>query len=216
MKRLLLLFVAVILCGSFCDRASIVPEVQREFETSNYQENSPKWSEEKLNQYCLENGILPSTPLPGTGDKLTEENIVQHLVARFPGDYSWTKLSSESNSVASTYGGEPIDAYEFDPLVQEAKSLSKISDNDAIGCGPLALLTQLDFLYRYAGYSQFVTNPESDIQKKKLYIDIFNTIKTFPKNSEPALSLQLMGFTFDDGTFTFPHHLKSMDNCFKV
>lgn len=48
MKRLLLLFVAVILYGSFCGRASIVPAVQREFETSDYQENAPKWSEEEL------------------------------------------------------------------------------------------------------------------------------------------------------------------------
>ena len=86
-----------------------------------------------------------------------------HLEGRFTGYSSWSKSSIGSNSVASKFGGEPIETHESNSLIQQAKSNSNISEQDAIGCGPLALVTQLDFLSRHAGYTQFATFPDSPI-----------------------------------------------------
>ena len=89
-----------------------------------------------------------------------------------------------------------------------AKANSDISEYDAVGCGPLALFTQLTYLSEYAGYTQFMSNSYSNSQSQNLCTDIFNVIKTYPSESLGATSLEnIFGDIFEDGTFTFPNDL---------
>lgn len=183
----------------------------REYTMGNYQINNPNWNNEKLEKYYIDNGILPATPPKGTTGLLYENkypSIYSHLDTRFPEYSSWVRENLESNWVSSTYGANPVETIEDgDELIIEAKSKSNIKDYKNIGCGPLSVVTQLNYLATSAGYTQFYTIPNAYEQKVNLYTDVFNTIKTYPKEGLIGTSLEQLGFSFDDGTFTFPNDL---------
>lgn len=210
MKQIIFITLSILLCSSVNMQSNntAVAEKQNDY----YHVNAPKWTTEKLDEYCLKNKIMPMAVHGDIGNLIYEDTIVSYLEKKFTEKCVWNQDLLGSNSVSSTYGGNPIETDENNSLIQLAKKDSTINKYDAVGCGPLSLITQLDFLSRYAGYSQFLTNPDSNDQRINLYKDIFNTIRTFPKNGEPALTLELMGFTFDKGTFTFPHDLISGTN----
>lgn len=170
-----------------------------------YEFNNPDWTDDEYLEYYAENNILiGSAPPTGSDSKLYSYQVRGHLNNRFPAYSNWTKSSFGGNSVMSTFGGEPIDTYEGDSTIQNAKNQSNISMYDYIGCGPLALVTQFDFLARYAGYTLLATDPDSGYHKTMLYKDIFNTMYTFPYDGDLAMALTEMGFEFEEGTFTFP------------
>ena len=183
----------------------------RKSNIDNYQINNPNWDDKKLEKYYIDNGIFPSTPPEGSTGLIFENkypNISNHLDARFPNYSSWVREELESNWVSSTYGANPVEAVEDeDELIIEAKSKSDIKDYNYIGCGPLSVVTQLNFLATNAGYTQFYTDSNANEQKVNLYTDIFNTIKTYPEEGLIGTSLEQLGFSFDSGTFTFPHDL---------
>lgn len=132
----------------------------REYTMDNYQINNPNWNNEKLEKYYIDNGILPATPPKGTTGLLYENkypSIYSHLDTRFPEYSSWVRENLESNWVSSTYGANPVETIEDgDELIIEAKSKSNIKDYKNIGCGPLSVVTQLNYLATNAGYTQFI------------------------------------------------------------
>lgn len=110
-------------------------------------------NENEYYNYCIENKVFSmNTPDPSTIGEIKEENISTHLNGRFTGYSNWQKVSSLSNTVATTYGGEPIEVDESDPDIQTAKTQAGIT-SISIGCGPLASICQLDYLARFAGYT---------------------------------------------------------------
>lgn len=133
--------------------------------------NAPDWSNDEFINYYLENQILPASAPSGTENRIFSHSngIQNHLKGRFSGFDTWEIDYDKSNDVSEKFKGNPIDADEEDPVIDYAKSNSDISGYDAIGCGPLALFTQLDFFARYAGYTQFMTYPDHVIHKSNLY-----------------------------------------------
>lgn len=160
--------------------------------------------EANLEKFYLENGIFPASPSEGTTGKITSSGMSAYLSNKYKGYDEWTEGEC-SKSVSETYGGNPSEVYEYDSIIKSAKAKSNIADYNYVGCGPLALISQLNYLAEYAGYTQFMCNPESKTQRNNLYVDVFNTIKTYPDNGDIADYIKDMGFEVESGTFTFPH-----------
>lgn len=201
MKRKLRFILLLLLGISFVSPAVVSASPAEE----EYQVNAPNWTDEQFLDYYIENEILVSSPPSGTEDMLYAYEVGNHLQKRFSDYTSWSKSSVGSNSVATKFGGEPVETDESDPLIQQAKNNSTISGQNYIGCGPLALVTQLDFLARYAGYTQFATFPDSLYHKVELAKNIFDTIQTYPAEGPWGQLLKNLGINIDQGTFTFPH-----------
>ena len=174
-----------------------------------YTFNKVDLSNEELEKFYIDNNILPSSIAPDvTKQGITSSNITAYLNSRFSTYSEWTLNNFYSNDVSAIYGGVTTDSEEGrDEIIISAKKDSIIKDYEYIGCGPLSVVTQFKYLASYAGYTQLFTDQNSASQKKDLFIDIFNTIKTHPHTGDIATSLQQMGFNLGVGTFTFPHDL---------
>jgi len=169
--------------------------------TPKYEVNSPNWSDNELLKYYANNNIFPATIENGVGDKLFDIDVSNHLSERFSEYTNWHKLSS--NSVSSIYFGNPIESNECNYIIQSAKSLANITST-AIGCGPLAMLTQFDYLARYAGYSSISRDLDIAYNKMMLAKEIFERTPTIPAESPLG---QFFGVDPNDGTFTFPYNM---------
>ena len=182
-------------------------EIEENKTSQKYEVTAPDWSREQYLKYYFENDIFPSNSPDGTDTKLTSGLIQPYLTSKYGAGHIWSIDENESNTVETTYGGIPSNTFESNSILQDAKEESTIKDYEYIGCGPIALITQIDYLVKYAGYSQFIADYEENEQRKNFYIDLFNTITTYPSNGVPANYLEMMGITFPDGTFTFPFDL---------
>jgi|SRR5690554_1903895 len=170
--------------------------------TPRYEVNSPDWSEEELINYYIEHNIFPTNVLSDVSQQLTESGVPGHLASRFPAYTNWIK-SGAGNSVGFKYGGEPIEVYEYDNDIQIAKDLAGITYN-YIGCGPLAMVNQFDFLARHAGYPSISREPDTTYHKRILAREIFERTPTIPADSPLA---QFFGADPNGGTFTFPSNV---------
>lgn len=178
--------------------------------------NAPDWTREEYLSYYAENNIAPATvPDPsipiGVIDGVNT-TVRIHLLDRFPSFSNWKKSENGSNSVSSTYGANPVDSNENDNIIQTAKLNSSIRNYDFIGCGPLALLTEMKYLANYGGYTQFINNPESRLQNILLAENIFNTIWTYPSNGFWGTIIDHYYDEELEGTFTFPSDLVNGGN----
>lgn len=99
MKKIIFILLGAVLSFTSSIKQTNPIDFEKKFDTSDYQVNSPNWSTEELEKYCLENGIAPSTPPKGTEEMLYSYNISSHLKSRYSGDYLWEMVPSESNSV---------------------------------------------------------------------------------------------------------------------
>ena len=172
-----------------------------------YQVNAPDWSEKEYQDYYIDNHIFPANPPDGTDVKLELSDVPNHLSTRFNGYSNWTISSSGTNSVSSTYGGEPIEVSEAnDTFLTSAKINAGLENQLFIGCGPLALYTQLDYLARFGEYSQFHQSlyPDAIDYKEELATSVFSNVDTIPAESWLGQSLDIDPTA---GTFTFPSSL---------
>jgi hypothetical protein len=163
-----------------------------------YEVNTPNWSEDELIQYYIDNKIFPANIQPGVGAALIEANVGNHLQNRNPSYTGWHR--SYGNSVGYVYGGDPIETYEYDTDIQAAKNLAGITYN-YIGCGPLSMVTQFDYLARYAGYPSIARDPSTTYHRRVLAQEIFERTPTIAADSPLA---QFFGADPNGGTFTFP------------
>lgn len=124
---------------------------EREF-ISKYETWNLDLSEEELIQYYIDNDIRPANAPVGSGEKLHLSDVSTHLSGKFP-EYSSRSVSSAKGYVSDVYGGNSLetDDADYNPYIAEAKRLAGIKYN-ALGCGPLAMISQFDYLARYAGY----------------------------------------------------------------
>lgn len=161
-------------------------------------------TEEEMIQYYVENDIRPASVPDGASEVLEEYEVSSHLSKRFSQYTTWSK-SSNTGYVADTYGGNPVEIDEYDAYIQQAKANANITYN-AIGCGPLSMVSQFDYLARYAGYLSISSNLESSIQtsnapaRTSLATEIFENTDTIPADSFLG---QLFGVDPNAGTFTF-------------
>lgn len=186
---------------------------------NEYIANEPNWTKEQYARYYSDNKIMPkgNPPTEAQGGRMRyQSDVLNHLNKRFPGN-TWSFVPHLSKDVSFASGYNPVDVDENDLIIQQAKAMSSISSYDYIGCGVLALVDQINYLANALGYNQFFTNDNNTTEKRNLYIDIFNKIRSFPGNGEVAHYLNLMGidnllgFTIDPtmGTFVFPSDLIS-------
>jgi|GEM_PF-6572526 len=197
-KIVLLVFVFIGIVSSI---GMISVKASNDVFVPSYSVNAPDMSNEELLQYYIDNGIHPSTPPSGTTDRIVGESEVEpHLTSRFPDYTTWTKVANGSNSVAFSYGDIPVEISEWDSDIQAAKDLAGLNQN-YIGCGPLALVSQLDYFARNVGYTSLAKDPDFTYDKRILAKEIFEEVPTIPADSFLG---QLFGVDPNAGTFTLP------------
>jgi hypothetical protein len=105
-----------------------------------------------------------------------------------------------SSSVAYTYGDIPVEISEWSDYIQTAKNLAGL-DQNYIGCGPLALVSQYEYFARSAGYTTLATDPDFAYDRIMLAAEIFEEVPTIPADS---ILGQIFGVDPNAGTFTLP------------
>lgn len=171
---------------------------------NRYEVNAPNISEKELKEYYIKNNIRPANAPNGSEAKLYQSDVSSHLSKRFVGYNNWKKTST-SFSVSNVYGENPISANEWDDITQKAKTNAGIKYK-YIGCGPLSLVTQFDFLARNAGYSSIARDANDDKEQLILQTQIFKNTKAIPAESFVG---DFFGVDPDSGTFTFPSEVIS-------
>ena len=176
--------------------------------------------EEELQQYYLNNCILPTSTSPSISTILSSESEVSaHLQGRFSLYSNWN-IKGVGKDVGCKYKKTENDTRSFTPknisetdsIIQNAKIQANLDEDYYIGCGPLAMVSQFEFLARYAGYpviapklysvkdivsyeeslSESAILSEDEISAKtKLAKEIFQNTKTYAIDP-------------NKGTFTFP------------
>ena len=214
MKKILIIFI-MILCLIFVNSTLVVSEEEeynKDF-VSRYETWNLDLSEEELIQYYIDNDIRPANAPSGSGEKLHLDDISNHLSGRFPEYSSWS-VSSEKGYVSDVYGGNPLetDDADYNVHIAEAKRLAGIT-YDALGCGPLAMISQFDYLARYAGYVSIADNLE-DFTNPSIVTEAPNFIvlaREILENTDTIPADGTTGQWFDvdpnAGTFTFPHEV---------
>lgn len=165
-------------------------------------------SVEELNDYYLENNIAPAKYPDGANEKdgmFDENGVAEHLHNRFS-DYVWSK-SNNVRSVSDVYGNNPVGIMEDDDYLQKAKNLAGITYN-ALGCGPIAIVGQMEYLARNAKYISISSNIESeDDCSSKAYgrialaREVLENTATIPADGDLG---QFFHVDPNKGTFTFP------------
>lgn len=198
----------VFICVFTLTFVSTKTKINDEF-ISNYETWNFYGTNEELVDYYLKNDIRPATPAEGTNDKLNQYTVPSHLSNRFPGFTNWSVSSSVD--VANKYGGNPLEIDEKNDFIQLAKRNAEI-DNKFIGCGPIAMLSQFDYLARHAGYLSIANNLEDFSSTSsapnfvKLSTEIFKNTDTIAADSPLG---KAFGVDPDAGTFTFPSEVIS-------
>lgn len=90
---------------------------------------------------------------------------------------------------------------ESDNDIQASKELAGLNQN-FIGCGPLCLVSQLQYLSMYAGYTSLAKDLSCTYDKRMLEKEIFEEVHTIPADSPFG---QALGIDPNAGTFTFPN-----------
>lgn len=210
MKKILIIFMMLFCVISINNTIIINAEGEKNEEiVSKYETWGSDLSEEELIQYYIDNGIRPANAPAGSGTRLHYGDVSTHLSGRFPGYSSWS-VSGEKGYVSDVYGGNPLetDDADYNDHIAEAKRLAGIT-YDALGCGPLAMISQFDYLARYAGYVSIAdkledfTNPSVTDAPNFVVLarEILENTDTIPAD---GILGQLFGVDPNSGTFTFP------------
>lgn len=186
------------------------------YPTEKYESRYETWefdgSDEELVQYYLENDIKPASIKDGVGVKLKKDDVSGHLASLYP-EYSSWEVSTNTGFVSDVYGNNPREIDEWNRHVQEAKQKAGLNKN-YIGCGPLAILSQFDYLANYAGYISIANNLEdfndASLEEAPNFVslatEIFKNTYTIPADSFLG---ELFGVDPNAGTFTFPSEVMS-------
>lgn len=120
-----------------------------------YNATAPTLSENEYLDYYATHNIYPKMQ-EVAGEKLTQADIPSHLSSRFSEYTNWQK--SVDKDVSSRYGKNPINISEYANFMQSAKSNASIT-RQYLGCGPIAIVSQLIYLAENAGYCAIDTIP---------------------------------------------------------
>lgn len=164
-----------------------------------YEVNAPNMSQSELQQYYLDNKIMPASAPENTTTMLKESNVSSHLASQNQGYSNWIKTDAKY-SVENVYGVVPVEIDEDNVITQKAKKNANI-DYNYIGCGPLSMISQFDFLSRGAGYSSIMSDFDNTDEQLKLQTEILDNTNTIPADS---ILGQMFGADPNGGTFTFP------------
>lgn len=147
-------------------------------EEQTVQTDAPDWTQQQYDEYYEKNQIKPTNPDTTLTIELDRNDVPTHLAKRFPNYSSWAVSTNplDISCVDRTYKGVPIDKGDVQTNVKTAKSLENITV-PYIGCGRLALLCQMDFLGRYAGYSTIYAGTDFDTQEVALARMILTEMK---------------------------------------
>lgn len=208
MKKIFIMFMMIFNVFSVNSTLLISAEKGNNNEfVSKYETWNMDLTEEELIQYYIDNNIQPANAPAGSGKRLYYCDVSTHLSVRFPGYSSWNVLG-EKGYVSDVYGGNPLetDDADYNDHIAEAKRLAGIT-YDALGCGPLAMISQFDYLARYAGYVSIADNLEdftnSTVTEAPNFIalarEILENTDTIPAESTIGQIVNA-----GPGTFTFP------------
>ena len=143
---------------------------------SSYETWGNDMTEEELQKYYEDNDIRPANSYTDEKPMQSYDQKQKHLKNRFP-NYTWNISNASIRSVKFVYPYEPEEIDESDDYIQTAKQLAG-NTKDYIGCGPLALLSQLQFLGKSAGYRMLLPNPYEDADKTLLAKEVIESTET--------------------------------------
>lgn len=215
MKKNIICYILVFIIVLYTSASTVVfaetTETVSKKESIKYEVNAPQMSEDDIINYYKENNLFISSPTLEVNQRVT--NVKTYLESRFK-NTTWTVNSSDKIYVSDTYRGNPDDLYEFDSYMQSAKAAAGISYT-YIGCGAIALCSQLFYLAESAGYTflnrQVVnytipTTTTLDIQSNREYI------ATEALSKSKGFAAEDWGLDPHKGTFILPHKIISAAN----
>lgn len=151
--------------------------------------------EKELTKYYIDNKIFPSSIPDEVGEKMFFDKVEPHLISRFGGD-SWSVESSRH--VSDKYGVNPSEVSAKDDDIRAAKFAANVT-KPSIGCGPLALFCQLDYLVHGPKYHELGCDIDSSFYRRKLAKEVFETVDTISLEDNLGEFIDV-----PKGTFTFP------------
>lgn len=167
---------------------------------------TPDMSEEEYNEYYAQNGIMPAIPEPATDDKIVyESQVAKKLQEMFP-NYNWGTMPTNKSSLHLRYGGQFPGLNEYSDEMQQAKTDADIPDREFIGCGPIALMSQLRYMAENMGYininkysdnnmSDNVNEPYQSRNRYLIYKSVLEEAGDLPCNDDGALTSPLKFLT---------------------
>lgn len=176
-------------------------EKSNEFKSS-YETWGNDLSYEEQKEYYYQNDIFIATPEPGTDTGMTSSyGVKTHLSTRFP-NYNWSVDSSNMHSVSDVYRYIPDNISSNSTYIENAKDLAN-NDYTHIGCGPLALISQFEYLSKSAGYKSLISDINNEEQKTEMAREVIADTRTY--SSDEWYADIISSFVhIEDGTFTFP------------
>lgn len=148
-----------------------------------------------------ESNLKLAYPAPPNDETVyfTQYELAARLQSEFTESSIWSKNDALSKCVIDDYGGEPInhnEETENDPLKLAKESLGI---TDFLGCGIMALYSQLEYFANYRGYYWLNRSDSGQSDESvELAKEIINTSRRFPFGS--------------NGTFIFPSDLVTSFN----
>lgn len=155
-------------------------------------------SEEEYEEYYVKNGIMPAVPEPAKDPILDISKVVVKLREMYP-NYNWGTAPIAKSSLQFRYGANlPILDGNSDEM-QQAKQDADIPDRQFVGCGPIALMSQFQFMANYMGYINInkysddniysdTNNPYVSKNKYFIYKAVLEEIGYLPCNSKGAFT----------------------------
>ena len=192
-SKLILTFLILTMCNH--NIYSIKPFTNYRLEDYSYKDKT----NDLLNFY-IDNNIHPSSVNPPIDGQVLYYSGVSNYLSNLYGLNSWLPDLDESFEVANIYGVNPINVEEADADIAYVKEELEI-EYEYLGCGPLALYGQLDYLIRGMNYYEFeVYDPDYYLDKRVLIRDVLTYVDTIPAES-------YLGnlFNMEEGTLTLPY-----------
>lgn len=211
---LLMIITLLISCSAVNLVTFAETEVESEF-TSSYEVNDPDWTEEELNDYYIQNNICPQNADEGASNKnLYDGDVQEHLTGRFKGYTRWTISDTTSKDVSDVYGTIPHNIYEYNPTIQDAKTAANI-DRKYLGCGALAMISQLDYIGRSLEYSLFYSKNPTQDDLKELATEVFKDTYAVPGPGDSGTFISPISFRNAARRFLQNHNLSNKSDSSK-
>lgn len=233
MKKFYKLFAFIFICvslygllGFIAQYLPLKTESEQYEEILNY-EPFETWgndlTEDELKQYYIENSVYPASAPPDTSSILDgRAKVANNLEKRFPAYKNWSKTQNSRDvgdvfkrTINDTRDFNPKEIWESSDIMQNAKRNAHLHPDYAIGCGPLAMVSQFEFLARYAGYQ--VISPRLYSKNDIVPFDQYDPAKAGIISDDEVFGLGKLAKEIfentstlaidDSGTFTFPEEV---------
>lgn len=225
-KLLAFVFICISLYGVLSFILQYKPSTvgDEQFEKTNTNMSFETWGNDlsnvELEEYYKKNEIYPMSAPSGTEDVLVGEvSVANNLMKRFNGYKNWTKTTNSKDvgyyhkiAYNDTRDFNPKEIDEDNDIIQAAKRSANLASDYAIGCGPLSMFCQFEFLARYAGYQ--LISPKLYNQKDIIPFSQYDSEKDYPISDEESFGAKKLAkeiFENTDtiavdstGTFTWP------------